>query len=62
MMARLRMSLAMGEWVEAAAFCGRALYYSQAYRKAFCAYDSLWRFGRRCLQHVRLYELANVGT
>ena len=53
MMARLRMSLSIGAWVEATASCSRALYYSQAYRKAFCAYDSLWRFGRRSFQLAR---------
>ena len=31
----------------------RTLYYGQAYRKAFCAYDSLWRFGRRSFQYAR---------
>ena len=53
MMARSRMSLTIGEWVDPTAFCGCALYYSQAYRKAFCAYDLLWRFGRRSFQLAR---------
>ena len=53
MMARLRMSLTIGAWVEPAAFYGRALYYSQAYRKVFCAYDLLWRFWRRSFQLAR---------